>query len=55
VGQKKLACYQETGNRRYDGDMFVDLTIHDFPAFLLKELGEKVVAPATQVQRNFKS
>jgi hypothetical protein len=46
VGQKKLACYQETGNRRHDGDMFVDLTIHDVPACLLKEFGEKVVAPA---------
>jgi len=55
VGQKKLACYQETGNRRYDDGMFVDLTIHDVPACLLKEFGEKVVAPATQVLRNFKS
>lgn len=50
MGQKKLACYQETGNRRHDGDMFVDLTIHDVPACLLKEFGEKVVAPATQAE-----
>lgn len=43
MGQKRLACFQEIGDRRYDDDMFVDLTIYDVPAGLLREFGEKVV------------
>jgi hypothetical protein len=41
--QKKLACFQEVGDKRFDDDMFVDLTIYDVPAGLLREFGKKVV------------
>jgi hypothetical protein len=44
VRQKRLACFQEIGNKRYDYEMFVDLAIYDVPASLLKELGEKIGA-----------
>ena len=40
---KRLAYIQEINNNRSSDDMFVDLTIYDIPASLLKELGEKVV------------
>jgi hypothetical protein len=40
--QKRLACFQEISDKRYD-DMFVDLTIYDVPASLLKEFGEKII------------
>jgi hypothetical protein len=43
MGQKRLACFQEVDDKRYDDDMFVDLTIYDVPAGLLREFGEKVV------------
>ena len=41
--QKRLACFQEIGDKRYDDDMFVDLTIYDVPASLLKEFGETII------------
>jgi hypothetical protein len=41
--QRRLACFQEVGDKRFDDDMFVDLTIYDVPAGLLREFGEKVV------------
>lgn len=43
--KKRLACFQEGDNKRYDEDMFVDLTIYDVPASLFKEFGEKIVQP----------
>jgi hypothetical protein len=43
MGKKKLACFREIGNNGIDDDMFVDLTIYDIPAGLLREFGEKVV------------
>jgi len=33
--QKRLACSQEIGNKRYDEDLLVHLTIYDVPASLL--------------------
>jgi hypothetical protein len=41
--RKRLAIFQEGDDKRHDDDMFVDLTIYDVPAGLLKEFGEKVV------------
>ena len=41
--QKRLACFQEVGDKRHDDDIFVDLTIYDVAAGLLREFGEKVV------------
>lgn len=41
--QKRLACFQEVDGKRCDEEMFVDLTIYDVPASLLREFGEKVV------------
>ena len=42
MGQKRLALFQEVQNRKCDDDMFVDLTIYDVPASLLREFGEKI-------------
>jgi len=44
--QKRLGCFQEVGDKTFDDDMFVDLTIYDVPAGLLREFGEKVVRPS---------
>jgi len=41
--QKRLAVFQEVDDKSCDDDMFVDLTIYDVPARLLREFGEKVV------------
>jgi hypothetical protein len=41
--QKRLACFQEVDDKRCGEEMFVDLTIYDVPASLLREFGEKVV------------
>ena len=41
--QKRLALFREIQNRRLDDEMFVDLTIFDVPASLLKEFGEKII------------
>jgi metal-responsive CopG/Arc/MetJ family transcriptional regulator len=43
MGQKRLALFREIQNRRLDDEMFVDLTIFDVPASLLKEFGEKII------------
>ena len=43
MGQKRLALFQEVQNRKCDDDMFVDLTIYDVPASLLREFGEKII------------
>ena len=49
--QHKRPAYIQQINSRVSGDeMFVDLTIYDIPGSLLKEFGEKVVAPATQAE-----
>jgi len=45
MSQKRLACFQEIGKRKYDDEMFVSLTIYDVPASLLREFGEKIVRP----------
>jgi hypothetical protein len=42
--RKKLAAFQRVDDKRFDDDMFVDLTIYDVPAALLREFGEKVVS-----------
>ena len=34
--QKRLACFQEVDEKRHDDKMFVDLTIYDVPADLLR-------------------
>ena len=41
--RKRLAVFQRVDDEKYDDDMFVDLTIYDVPAGLLREFGEKVV------------
>ena len=41
--QKSSAVLQKVDDKRFDDDMFVDLTIYDVPADLLREFGEKVV------------
>jgi hypothetical protein len=41
--QKRLSVFQEVEHKRFCDDMFVDLTIYDVPARLLREFGEKVV------------
>jgi hypothetical protein len=43
MGQKRLAPFQEIQNRKRDEDMFLDLTIYDIPASLLREFGEKII------------
>jgi hypothetical protein len=40
---KRLAVFQRVDDEKSDDDMFVDLTIYDVPAGLLREFGEKVV------------
>src|SRR5271157_1356007 len=41
--RKRLAVFQRVDDEKSDDDMFVDLTIYDVPADLLREFGEKVV------------
>ena len=43
MGQKRLALFQELQNKKRDNDMFVNLTIYDVPANLLREFGEKII------------
>jgi hypothetical protein len=43
MGQKRLALLQEIQNRKRDNDIFVDLTIYNVPASLLREFGEKII------------
>jgi hypothetical protein len=42
--RKRLAVFQRVDDSKSDDDMFVDLTIYDVPAGLLREFGEKVVS-----------
>jgi len=44
--QKRLACFEEIGKRKYDDEMFVSLTIYDVPASLLREFGERIIRPS---------
>jgi hypothetical protein len=41
--RKRPAVFQRVDDEKSDDDMFVDLTIYDVPAGLLREFGEKVV------------
>lgn len=41
--QKRLTLFQEIQNKKRDKGMFVDLTICDVPASLLREFGEKTI------------
>ena len=43
--QKTLARFHENDNKKCDDDMFVDLTIYDVPASLLREFAQKIVSP----------
>jgi hypothetical protein len=43
MGQKRLVLFREIQNKRLDSDIFVDLTIHDVLASLLREFGEKTI------------
>jgi hypothetical protein len=45
---KRLIILKEHGNNGSEDDLFVDLTIHDFSANLLKEFHEKVIKPRYQ-------
>ncbi len=39
----RLASFQEVDTKSFDDEIFVDLTIYDVPASLLKRFGEKLV------------
>ena len=41
--EKRLAFFHDVQNRKCNDDMFVDLTIYDVPASLLREFGEKII------------
>jgi hypothetical protein len=43
--QKRLACFQEISNKKYDDDTFIHLTIYDIPASLLRDFCRKIVRP----------
>jgi metal-responsive CopG/Arc/MetJ family transcriptional regulator len=43
MGEKRLALFREIQNKRLDNEMFVDVTIYDVPASLLREFGEKII------------
>ena len=43
--QKRMACFQEIGDKRYEDDMFVSLTIYDVPESLIREFCRKIVHP----------
>jgi hypothetical protein len=45
VLQKRMACFQEIGGKRYEDDMFVSLTIYDVPESLLRDFCRKIVQP----------
>jgi hypothetical protein len=45
VQQKRIACFQEIGGKRYEDDMFVSLTIYDVPESLLREFCRRIVQP----------
>ena len=43
--QKRLGRFQEIGNKSYDSDLSVHLTIYDVPASLLRDFCKKMVQP----------
>jgi hypothetical protein len=43
--QKRLGRFQEIGNKSYDSDLSVHLTIFDVPAGLLRDFCKKIVQP----------
>jgi hypothetical protein len=43
--QKRLGRFQEIGNKSYDSDLSVHLTIYDVPADLLRDFCKKIVQP----------
>lgn len=43
--EKRLIYFQEHDNNRSEDDLFVDLTIHDVSASLLKEFAERIIKP----------
>ena len=43
--QKRLVCFQEIDNKECGDEMFVDLTIYDVPASLLRDFCKKIVQP----------
>jgi len=45
VQRKRLARFQEIGNKSYDNDLSVHLTIYDVPANLLRDFCRKIVQP----------
>jgi hypothetical protein len=45
VQQKTLARFHEVGDKKCNDDMFVDLTIYNIPASLLREFAQKIVSP----------
>jgi hypothetical protein len=42
---QKLARLPEIGEKTYDDDMSVDLTIYNVPASLLREFAQKIISP----------
>ena len=42
---QKLARLPEIGEKTYDDDMSVDLTIYNVPANLLREFAQKIISP----------
>ena len=43
--QTELACFQTVGNKTFENDLFIRLTICDIPERLLIEFTQKVVKP----------
>ena len=41
--QTELACFQTVGNRTFENDLFIRLTIYDIPENLRTEFTQKVV------------
>jgi hypothetical protein len=41
--EKRLIYFEGHDNNRFEDDMFVDLTIHDVSASLLKEFAERII------------
>jgi hypothetical protein len=45
VQQKTLARFHEIGDKKCDDEMFVDLTIYNVSASLLREFAQKIISP----------
>jgi hypothetical protein len=43
--EKRLIYFQEHDSNRSEDDLFVDLTVHDVSASLLKEFAERIIKP----------